>query len=151
MTPSSTPGKRPTPGKPPTSSQPPPPGKPQRRSRQRDAVAAFLRARDTFCSAQEIWAGLRDGGSTIGLATVYRAVQSLVEDGEIDALRTDDGESVYRRCGTGHHHHLVCRECGRTVEVEGPAVERWAAQVAAEHGFGDVAHTLEIFGTCDRH
>jgi Fur family ferric uptake transcriptional regulator len=127
------------------------PGRQQRRSRQRDAVADYLRAQDTFRSAQEIWTGLRDGGSTIGLATVYRAVQTLVDDGEIDALRTDDGESVYRHCGTGHHHHLVCRECGRTVEVEGPAVERWAAQVAAENGFADVAHTLEIFGTCDRH
>lgn len=126
-------------------------GSRQRRTRQRDAVADFLRRRDTFSSAQEIWAGLRDSGSTIGLATVYRAVQSMVDDGEIDALRTDDGESVYRYCGAGHHHHLVCRECGRTVEVEGPAVERWAAQVAAEHGFADVAHTVEIFGTCDRH
>jgi Fur family transcriptional regulator, ferric uptake regulator len=122
-----------------------------RRTRQRDAVAEFLRGRDTFASAQEIWAGLRDDGSTIGLATVYRAVQALVDDGEIDALRTDDGESVYRHCGSGHHHHLVCRQCGRTVEVEGPAVERWAAKIAAEHGFADVEHTVEIFGTCDQH
>ena len=66
-------------------------------------------------------------------------------------LRTDDGETVYRRCGTSHHHHLVCRECGRTVEVEAPDVERWATAVAAQHGFADVAHTLEIFGVCDRH
>jgi Fur family ferric uptake transcriptional regulator len=122
-----------------------------RRTRQQDAVAGYLRARDTFCSAQEIWTGLREDGGTIGLATVYRAVQAMVDGGELDALRTDEGETVYRHCGDGHHHHLVCRECGRTVEVEGPAVERWAAQVAAQHGFSDVAHTVEIFGTCDRH
>jgi Fur family ferric uptake transcriptional regulator len=122
-----------------------------RRTRQREAVATYLRGHETFLSAQEIWAGLRDEGSTIGLATVYRAVQALVDDGEIDALRTDDGESVYRHCGAGHHHHLVCRRCGRTLEVEGPAVERWAAKVAAEHGFADVEHTVEIFGTCDQH
>jgi Fur family transcriptional regulator, ferric uptake regulator len=122
-----------------------------RRTRQQEAVAVFLRGRDTFASAQEIWTGLREDGSTIGLATVYRAVQALVDDGEIDALRTDDGESVYRHCGAGHHHHLVCRQCGRTVEVEGPAVERWAVTVAAEHGFTNIEHTLEIFGTCDRH
>ena len=127
------------------------PAKQQRRSRQRDAVGDYLRESDTFCSAQEIWTGLRDAGSTIGLATVYRAVQAMVDDGEIDALRTDDGESVYRHCGAGHHHHLVCRRCGRTVEVEGPAVERWAVTVAADHGFTDIEHTLEIFGTCDRH
>ena len=122
-----------------------------RRTRQQEAVAVFLRGRDTFASAQEIWAGLREDGSTIGLATVYRAVQALVDEGEIDALRTDDGESVYRHCGAGHHHHLVCRRCGRTVEVEGPAVERWAVTVAADHGFTDIEHTLGIFGTCDRH
>jgi len=66
----------------------------------------------------------------------------------VDVLRTDDGESMYRRCSSGHHHHLVCRECGRAVEVAGPAVEKWADQVAAAHGFTDVTHTVEIFGRC---
>ncbi len=84
----------------------------------------------------------------MGLSTVYRAVQALADDGELDSIRTDTGEALYRRCSTSHHHHLVCRSCGRTVEVEGPAVERWADRVAAEHGFADVSHTLEIFGTC---
>jgi Fur family transcriptional regulator, ferric uptake regulator len=123
----------------------------RRTGRQRDAVAAFLEGENTFRSAQSIHGQLREQGSSIGLATVYRALQGLVEDQQVDALRTDDGEVVYRRCSRGHHHHLVCRECGRTVEVEGPAVERWATRVAEEHGFSDVSHTLEIFGTCDRH
>ena len=66
---------------------------------------------------------------------------------------TGDREVIYRRSSTPrHHHHLVCRECGKTVEVEGPAVvESWAARVAAEHGYSDVSHTLEIFGTCGDH
>ncbi|MBC7638838.1 MAG: transcriptional repressor [Rhodoferax sp.] len=123
----------------------------RRASRQRTAVSAYLTRRTTFASAQEIHAALRESGEPVGLATVYRALQAMVEDGELDALRTDDGETVYRRCGTSHHHHLVCRECGRTVEVEAPDVERWATAVAAQHGFGDVVHTLEIFGVCDRH
>jgi Fur family transcriptional regulator, ferric uptake regulator len=124
---------------------------PRRTGRQREAVAAFLEGETSFRSAQSIHGELRQQGSGIGLATVYRALQGLVEDQQVDALRTDDGEVVYRRCSGGHHHHLVCRECGRTVEVEGPAVERWATRVAEEHGFRDVSHTLEIFGTCDRH
>jgi Fur family ferric uptake transcriptional regulator len=66
----------------------------------------------------------------------------------VDVLRTEDGEAIYRRCSDTHHHHLVCRGCGRTVEVEGPAVERWTRAIAAEHGFSDVSHNLEIFGTC---
>ena len=56
--------------------------------------------------------------------------------------------STVRLCGLSHHHHLVCRGCGKTVEVAGPAVESWADKVAAEHGFTDVGHTLEIFGSC---
>ncbi|HKG51073.1 MAG TPA: transcriptional repressor [Actinomycetales bacterium] len=124
---------------------------PRRTGRQREAVAAFLEGETSFRSAQSIHGELRQQGSGIGLATVYRALQGLVDDQQVDALRTDDGEVVYRRCSGGHHHHLVCRECGRTVEVEGPAVERWATRVADEHGFRDVSHTLEIFGTCDRH
>ena len=120
-------------------------------SKQRTAVSAYLDGQTTFASAQDIHAALRELGTPIGLATVYRALQTMVDDGELDALRTDEGETVYRRCGTSHHHHLVCRECGRTVEVEEPSVERWASRVAAQHGFSEVSHTLEIFGSCDRH
>lgn len=121
---------------------------PQRRTRQRAAVAAIVSERDEFKTAQQIHADLRSGGDSIGLTTVYRTLQSMAETGELDALRTGEGETAYRRCSGGHHHHLVCRSCGRTVEVSGPAVERWADAVAQEHGFRDVSHDLEIFGTC---
>jgi len=67
----------------------------------------------------------------------------------VDVLRTDDGEAAYRRCPTTeHHHHLVCRSCGRSVEVDGPEVEAWATSVAEQHGFTEVSHTVEVFGTC---
>jgi Fur family transcriptional regulator, ferric uptake regulator len=120
----------------------------RRPTRQRAAVAAVLADTDEFRSAQELHALLRAAGDKVGLATVYRNLQAMAADGEIDMLRTDEGEAVYRACSTGHHHHLVCRVCGRTVEVEGPAVESWAHRVSAEHGFTEVRHTLEIFGTC---
>jgi Fur family ferric uptake transcriptional regulator len=127
-------------------------GTTRRATKQREAVEAYLADGTTFASAQQIYAGLREQGSTIGLATVYRALQAMAEDQSVDALRTDEGEVVYRRCNSGsHHHHLVCRECGRTVEVEGPAVEQWADSVAGQHGFSDISHTLELFGTCNRH
>jgi Fur family ferric uptake transcriptional regulator len=95
-----------------------------------------------------VHARLRTAGDTVGLSTVYRAVQALADDGELDSIRTDSGEALYRRCSTQHHHHLVCRSCGRTVEVAGPTVEAWADRVAGENGFADVSHTLEIIGTC---
>ena len=76
-----------------------------------------------FHSAQELHAMLRDRGERVGLTTVYRTLQGLADAGEIDVMRPPGGEHLYRRCSQGHHHHLVCRSCGRTVEVEGPAVE----------------------------
>lgn len=120
----------------------------RRPTRQQAAVATQLERAGDFASAQDLYARLREAGENVGLATVYRTLQALAEAGEVDVLRTDEGEAVYRMCSTGHHHHLVCRDCGRAVEIEGPAVERWTERVAAEHGFKDVSHTLEIFGTC---
>jgi Fur family transcriptional regulator, ferric uptake regulator len=119
-----------------------------RPTRQRRAVAAALQSFDDFRSAQDIHDLLRRAGDNVGLSTVYRTLQALADGGEVDVLRAEDGEALYRRCSERHHHHLVCRACGRTVEVAGPTVETWADAVAAEHGFSEVSHTLEIFGTC---
>jgi Fur family transcriptional regulator, ferric uptake regulator len=119
-----------------------------RPTRQRRAVAECLRRFDDFRSAQEIHDLLRKGGENVGLSTVYRTLQTMADADEVDVLRAEDGEARYRRCSDTHHHHLVCRRCGRTVEVEGPAVERWATKVAEEHGFAEISHTLEIFGRC---
>jgi Fur family ferric uptake transcriptional regulator len=120
----------------------------ERSTRQFQAVRSELAKSDDFRSAQDIHAAMRASGASAGLATVYRALQSLVDSGVADVLRTTAGEAAYRACGAAHHHHLVCRSCGKTVEVQGPAVERWADEVADAHGFTDVRHTVELFGTC---
>lgn len=119
-----------------------------RSTKQRTAVSSLLDEVEDFRSAQDLHDLLKQRGESVGLTTVYRTLQALADAGEVDVLRSQDGEAVYRRCSQGHHHHLVCRACGRTVEVEGPAVERWAGRIASEHGFTDVSHELEIFGTC---
>ena len=121
----------------------------QRKTRQRAAVEEMLSDRHDFRTAQQIHDDLRRYGERIGLTTVYRTLQLMTDVGDLDAIRTSDGETAYRRCSTGHHHHLVCRSCGRTVEVSGPAVERWANAVAEQHGFREISHDLEIFGTCN--
>ena len=107
-----------------------------------------MRTFTDFRSAREIHEMLVGCGEAVGLATVYRTLQLLAEHGEVDVLRSEEGEAIYRACSGTHHHHLVCRSCGATVEVEGPTVERWASAVAGDHGFTDISHTLEIFGTC---
>jgi Fur family ferric uptake transcriptional regulator len=120
-----------------------------RNTRQRGAVAALLAEVEGFHSAQELHARLRDKGVRVGLTTVYRTLQKLADEGGVDVMRPPGGEHMYRQCiSDEHHHHLVCRSCGRAVEVLGPDVEQWAERVAAEHGYTGVSHTLEIFGTC---
>jgi Fur family transcriptional regulator, ferric uptake regulator len=119
-----------------------------RNTRQRAAVSALLADTEGFHSAQELHAMLRDRGEQVGLTTVYRTLQGLADAGELDVMRPAGGEQLFRRCSPDHHHHLVCRSCGTTVEVAGPAVESWARRVATRHGFADVSHTIEIFGTC---
>jgi len=122
----------------------------QRVTRQRAAVAEALARSERFQSAQELHDTLRRDGASVGLTTVYRHLQALAEVGSVDVLRSGNGDARYRACLTReHHHHLVCRQCGRAVEVAGPAVEHWAEAVAAEHGFTDTAHTLEVFGDCN--
>lgn len=118
-------------------------------TRQRVAIADVLAQTDEFRSAQQLHEALRESGDAIGLATVYRTLQALADQGEVDVLRAPDGEALYRQCSRReHHHHLVCRGCGRTEEIDGPSVEAWAEQVGAGHGFADIDHTLELVGTC---
>lgn len=125
------------------------PVKEQRVTKQRLAVSAALDELDDFVSTQELHRILQERGISVSLATSYRILQSMAEDGAVDVLRNPEGEAVYRRCAVAeHHHHLLCRDCGKAAEVESPAVERWAAKVAQEHGYTEVNHTVEIIGLC---
>jgi Fur family ferric uptake transcriptional regulator len=120
----------------------------RRDTRQRRALREHLAESESFLSAQQLFDEVRESGDKIGLSTIYRTLQAMADAGEVDAVRTDDGEIRYRKCGPRHHHHLVCRSCGLTVELDGPGVERWAAKSADEHGFTDVTHVVELFGLC---
>ena len=121
----------------------------RRPTRQRAAIAQALTGSREFRSAQEVHAALAVSGPRVGLATVYRNLPAMAAAGEVDVIRTPEGEAVYRACATEHHHHhVVCRSCGLTVEVTGDAVERWAEAVAAANGFTQVRHTVEMDGLC---
>jgi Fur family ferric uptake transcriptional regulator len=106
-----------------------------------------------FRSAQEVYARLRSAGNSVGLSTVYRHLQAFADQGLVDVIHTAEGETTYRFCGaagptSSHHHHLVCRNCGRAEEIEGRGIERWASTVADKYGFVEVDHTVELFGLC---
>ena len=121
----------------------------KRNTWQREAVRTALSESENFVSAQALHGALKESGSSIGLATVYRALADLADEGEADSLQ-QEGEALYRACTPGsHHHHLICRNCGLTVEIEATAVEDWARQVAAQHGFTKAEHVVDVFGLCD--
>lgn len=122
-----------------------------RTSTKRAAIAETLAGFDDFRSAQDVHEAMRQTDQRVGLATVYRTLQAMVEGGELDSLRSETGEVTYRLCSGSHHHHLVCRVCGKALEVRGPAVEKWAEATAAAHGFREISHTVELVGTCSDH
>ena len=104
-------------------------------SRSNPRVLSTLERDGGFASAQEVYRLMQREGQIIGLTTVYRR---------------EDGEAIYRLCGESHHHHLVCKSCGTTIEIEGGAIEKWAKKIAEDHGFREVGHTAEIFGLCKK-
>jgi Fur family ferric uptake transcriptional regulator len=119
-------------------------------TRQGKAVLGAARASQLFQSAQEIHAELRTAGEPVGLTTVYRHLEALADDGVLDTLRTESGEVLYRCCRLDeHHHHLVCRNCGRTTEIEGADIEDWVEKTAGAHGYASTSYTFEIFGLCE--
>lgn len=121
----------------------------QRMTKQRQAVFTELHRVPDFRSAQQIFEDLHSQGEKVGLATVYRNLQALAEEDRVDVLRSAEGESLFRLCETtGRHHHLVCRECGHAEEIEQNEIETWVNEVAASHGFTEVAHSMELFGLC---
>lgn len=124
----------------------------QRMTKQRAAILELLRNQSAFMSAQDLHEILRASGSRIGLATVYRNLQALAESKALDVIRNEETDTqLYRYCAEDeHHHHLVCRCCGKTVDIKLEGFEQWAEEVAADNGFTRVSHSLELYGQCDR-
>ncbi len=131
-----------------------------RSTSQAAAVHQVLQDADGFRTVQELYYEAQRRELKVGLATVYRYLNLLVENGSADVVHHENGDTQYRLCGSPtqpqgdpdlHHHHLVCRECGRSVQVSGPEVEAWAERIAAAAGYTQVSHTAEIFGLCPQH
>jgi Fur family ferric uptake transcriptional regulator len=120
----------------------------KRNTPQKQAVNLALSEAIGFVSAQQLHQRLKAHGSSIGLATVYRTLIDLAQTGEADSLQSKEGEVLYRACSTAHHHHLICRDCGLTLELEAKNLEKWADEVAADNGFSEPSHTIDIFGIC---
>lgn len=115
-----------------------------KRTEQRTAIERELRESGQALSAQQ----LHDRLDGVGLATIYRNLKRLADDGTADTIRKLNGEISFRICGVGHHHHLTCSSCGKVVEVRDCALEQWAGKLATAHGFHSVQHETELHGVC---
>lgn len=121
----------------------------QRKTRQLEAVLSAVRGMTDFQSAADIFTKLQLNGTPVGLATVYRNLAALAEDGVLDTVKSADGTTLYRECESSeHHHHLVCRSCGKTEEFHLKGLEETLNEMGREMGFSALRHTVELTGLC---
>ena len=105
-------------------------------------------ARPNDATAAQLYDRLRERGMNIGLATVYRTLTLLHEQGAVDTLSHHAGEICYRLCTETHHHHLMCTGCHRVVELHDCDLDAWVKRSAKRHGFTATGHQVEIVGLC---
>ena len=120
----------------------------RRTSARAEVIAAALEREQPFTAA-ELVDDLAERGA--GRATVFRTLDLLVRTGVLARIHgVERGARCFRYtpCAPQHHHHLICRACGRVDELPEPSLERRLRQLAAERGFRAVAHTVEIEGVC---
>lgn len=118
-------------------------------TRQRDRVAEVVLTSDEHLSADQIRRRLRDAGDAVGLATIYRTLDLLVQSG---LVRAHDFGQGYRRFepmpARTHHEHLICVRCGKVEEFAHDRLERMLPIIADEYGFQPERHRVEIYGVC---
>ena len=114
----------------------------------REQISAILRREHRYLSAGEIHALLKKARAKVSLSTVYRTLDMLASKGEASARIDTTGEATYVTCAPTHHHHAICRGCGRVQEVACEAIERLAGDLASHHGFELEDHAMEFFGRC---
>lgn len=115
---------------------------------QRRAVIDAIEAQTGAFTAVAVYDRARKSLPGLGLATVYRTIEALRDEGTIRGL-PGAGDGAYVRCHPGHHHHLVCLSCGSVEDTELCGVPS-TAQLVRRHGFRPVDHELEVYGTCKR-
>lgn len=117
---------------------------------QRLRVAEILFGTHRHISADEILERLREEGSPVGKATVYRTLDLMLKAGLIREHDFDEGFKRYEpRPTRPHHEHLVCTRCGKVIEFEAEEIGRIEREVAALHDFRPSHHRMEIYGLCE--
>ncbi|HAA94643.1 MAG: transcriptional repressor [SAR202 cluster bacterium] len=110
----------------------------------RRAVAQAIANQDKHFTAED----LREQLPSLGRATIFRSLKLLVETGVLCRVLLEDGDLHYQLSHQGHHHHLLCVECGASQDLLGCDIEAVLKQTSASHGFELSGHWLEVYGRC---
>ena len=119
------------------------------RTRSQQKVIEVLQELKKAISAQELYIELRNRQQNMGLATVYRSLEALKLQGELQVRLLPNGESVYSSVNRDRHH-LTCINCNTSIAIEQCPVHQLEKQLEGSHSFKVYYHTLEFFGLCDR-
>ncbi|WP_038247653.1 Fur family transcriptional regulator [Ghiorsea bivora] len=119
----------------------------QKLTAQRQAILDMINRSDKHWDADEVAYKLKEQGISIGIATVYRGLSALAEQGLIESIQLAD-KKRYERADKAHHDHLLCTNCGSIEEFCNPEIEALQDKVAEERGFHIQGHQLLLFGLC---
>ncbi len=119
------------------------------RTRSQEKIIQVLQSLKRAISAQDLYIEMRNRDQNIGLATVYRSLEALKLQGELQVRTLPNGESVYSSVQRDQHH-LTCVNCGTSIPIEECPVHTLEHQLEESHRFKVYYHTLEFFGICDR-
>lgn len=119
-----------------------------RTTKSQNLILSLLKKTEEETSAQQLHYLLRQQGSKIGLATVYRTLKSLLLEGMVQERVTPTGESLYSLITNSHHHHLNCVNCGQSVPIDACPIGQKLTEWCHSQKFTVYYHTLEFFGLC---
>jgi Fur family transcriptional regulator, ferric uptake regulator len=120
-----------------------------RRTRSQDRILTLLKAQRDPISAQDLYIELRSHSQSMGLATVYRSLDTLKKAGLVQVRTQPTGESLYTTI-QADRHHLTCLNCGQSIPIDECPVHHLEQELTQAHRFKIHYHTLEFFGLCDR-
>jgi Fur family transcriptional regulator, ferric uptake regulator len=121
--------------------------KPQR-TRNQERILTLLKSLNQAISAQDIYVQLRDSKNSMGLATVYRSLETLKLEGVVQVRTIANGEALYSSIQEDKHH-LTCLQCGASIPIHECPVHDLETQLHQSHQFKIFYHTLEFFGLCE--
>jgi Fur family ferric uptake transcriptional regulator len=120
-----------------------------RRTRSQDRILNLLKDLPTPISAQDLYMHLRAHKQSMGLATVYRSLDTLKKAGLVQVRTQPTGESLYMTIQEDRHH-LTCLTCGQSIPIDECPVHHLEDELTKQHHFKIHYHTLEFFGLCEQ-